>query len=517
MTATEDALTTQHGKPEDFSDHLIEGWSDDNTARAVAGHLRTKILSAPETREVFVWDGVRWARDRVAAYPALIRHELGNLSDDAAIRASELVGSSDAPKWKARAKSLASAAKQASIQKMVAEDPRITVTIEVFDDAPNILATPTGYVDLRTGEVLDPDPGLRITKMAGTAYDPDAEAPRFMQMLDEITEGDKDLARYLQTLLGYSMFGHYNEQELYIWSGEGSNGKDTLAEIVESALGDHVGRAAEDILVEKQNTRHLAEVYVMRGKRLVIHSEHDKGKPLAMGRVKQWTGTPSITANAMRQNPVTFANTWTHVLMTNYLPELTTSDHGTRRRLVVVPFPAKFYKRDDPEIPDDGNVIDATLAHRIIETELPGVLAWLVDGAARYYADGLDKPEAVRTATANYLDATADPYGMLAWLDERADVTDKSAFAPARFLYASYEAFCNLEGWTPASKGALGNWLGDQGYRSTTERVDGWIKDDGTKATSTSTVRGRRGILLRKMPSSTLTIEQLMNVEVRSK
>ena len=58
--------------------------------------------------------------------------------------------------------------------------------------------------------------------------------------MDEVTQGDKDKADFLQRALGYSMLGMSNEECMFILHGKTTrNGKSTLLNTIETMLGDY--------------------------------------------------------------------------------------------------------------------------------------------------------------------------------------------------------------------------------------------------------------------------------------
>ena len=72
-----------------------------------------------------------------------------------------------------KARSLLSRSRAAAVARLVlgilAEDE------PAFDAHADLLNTPSGVVDLRTGALMPADPFLYLTKMTGVAYDPDAD------------------------------------------------------------------------------------------------------------------------------------------------------------------------------------------------------------------------------------------------------------------------------------------------------------------------------------------------------
>jgi hypothetical protein len=76
-----------------------------------------------------------------------------------------------------------------------------------------MINTPSGTVDLRTGDVRDHDRSDFITKM--TAVGTEGSYPTWLSFLNRIFNGDQNLIAYVQRVLGYPrrrrMGGPYSE------------------------------------------------------------------------------------------------------------------------------------------------------------------------------------------------------------------------------------------------------------------------------------------------------------------
>src|SRR5438045_9602662 len=94
--------------------------------------------------------------------------------------------------------------------------PRMHVGIEKLDQEKWHLNCKNGTVDLRTAKLLPHDRRDWITVQAPVQYDPDAKCPRFLSFLEETTDGDRDLAAFIQMALGYSLTGSTEEHCCYI-------------------------------------------------------------------------------------------------------------------------------------------------------------------------------------------------------------------------------------------------------------------------------------------------------------
>jgi putative DNA primase/helicase len=135
--------------------------------------------------------------------------------------------------------------------------------------------------------------------------------------------------------------------------------------------------------------------------RFVVTDEPDAGRfSMDAGRMKSFTGNKWVSAEDKGKKHVSFviiAKIW---YMTNHLPEITDDSQATWERLIPVPFLRTFRKDEQ-----DKNLA-ATLTG-----ELPGILAWLVRGAVRWYQEGLgDRPASIQALAERY-QREMDPYG----------------------------------------------------------------------------------------------------------
>ena len=65
---------------------------------------------------------------------------------------------------------------------------------------------------------------------------------------------------------------------------------------------------------------------------------------LNTSNIKQLCSTDEITAEKKYKDPFKYIPTHTLVLYTNHLPKVGAIDDGTWRRLIVIPFEAKYKK-----------------------------------------------------------------------------------------------------------------------------------------------------------------------------
>jgi putative DNA primase/helicase len=303
---------------------------------------------------------------------------------------------------------------------------------EDWDETPGLLGVPNGVVELRTGELRDGRPDDRITMQAGVAYDPKAACPRFDEFLREIFSGDDDLVRYVKRALGYALTAEATEDKLFFFMGSGRNGKSTLLETARAAAGDYGREVSADAFLARRENAHSTEIADLELKRFVTCEELGD-RTLDADRLKSLTGGGHFSARHIRQDSREMKQTWSIFGSTNGQPNSPDNSVAWWERIVVVPF-KRFFGHEQQEAG-----LDAKLA-----AELPGVLRWLVEGAAEWYRDGLgEKPASSQEAVAGY----------------REDVDPLAGAFEAGILVADGEE------WTPTSKlwDAYYRWASDHG------------------------------------------------------
>src|SRR5215217_9044498 len=74
--------------------------------------------------------------------------------------------------------------------------------------------------------------------MAPVEFDLKAKSPTFDKFIKQILP-DKELVRFVQRYLGYSLTGSTKERAMAVLHGVGKNGKSTLVELFQDLMGDY--------------------------------------------------------------------------------------------------------------------------------------------------------------------------------------------------------------------------------------------------------------------------------------
>jgi putative DNA primase/helicase len=284
-----------------------------------------------------------------------------------------------------------------------------------------------------------------------TAVDPDGNCPIhiFLQFLDTIFAKDQKLIDYIQTVLGYCLTGETREHAMFFGYGTGANGKGVLLSTVAGIMNDYCKTAHADTFTITGSNQHPTDVAGLMGARLVICPEVEQGRRWAVSKIKSLTGGDKISARLMRQDFFEFTPQFKLFITGNHKPGLRNVDEAMRRRFHLIPFLVTIPEADR----------DPMLAEKL-KAEWPGILQWMIDGARRWYTEGLHKPPAVETATREYLEAEDT---LLAWIEERCECAPRHE-AQASRLFASWKAWTELTGEFTGTQKAFSLKLTEHGF-----------------------------------------------------
>jgi putative DNA primase/helicase len=102
-----------------------------------------------------------------------------------------------------------------------------------------------GTFDLADMRLLSHDRENFITQLAPVDFIPGAVCRRWIEFINEITCGEKAVARFLQRCFGYVLSGTIEyECAIFLWGATSRNGKSTLTETVTHILGDYAKTAS---------------------------------------------------------------------------------------------------------------------------------------------------------------------------------------------------------------------------------------------------------------------------------
>jgi putative DNA primase/helicase len=365
------------------------------------------------------------------------------------------------------ARETASARTVSAVEKLVRTD--LAATSDQWDqDRLTILAGKGASaiaVELDTGAERPPRRQDYFTKSAAVSPGDD-DCPLWLRFLKKVTAEDQVLQNYLQRVAGYCLSGLIDEHAMFFLWGTGSNGKSVFINTLLGIWGDYAAIAPMETFIDSPTDRHPTELAHLRGARLVVAQETEKGRRWAEAKIKSITGGDRISARFMRQDFFEFSPQFKLMIAGNHKPSLGTADQAMRRRMHLIPFTVTIPAEDrDPKLPDK------------LREEWPGILRWAIAGYLKWQQSGLAPPDVVRSATDEYL-AGEDVLGR--WIEECC-VLAPGNWQAGDDLWNAWKVWAEHNNERPGSRIQFGKTMSERGYPTTP------IKH----------VRGHNGIALR--------------------
>lgn len=408
--------------------------TEDSVAAAFAREYGTTLRFCHHAGKWHRWDGSIW------------RQEETRLAFDWSRRLSrQLAAATEKDKVIVTA---GKAGFASGVERFAQADRAFALTADAWNRDPYLLGTPSGTVDLRTGELRSARQDDLISRSTAVAPADHADCPAWLSFLAQATANDQGVINFLQRWFGYCLTGVTNEHALLFVYGPGGNGKGVLLVTVAGILADYAATAAMDTFTVSKGDRHPTDLAMLHGARLVMTTETEEGRAWAEARIKALTGGDPITARFMRRDFFTFTPAFKLTISGNHKPALRNVDDAARRRFNIMPF---LHKPDKP---------DRQLTEKL-RAEWPGILRWLIDGCLDWQRDGLLPPKAVLEATAEYF---AEQDVLTQWVEEcceqATDIGDTSSN-----LFTSWRLFAQTRVEDAHNAKWFGTMLERQGFR----------------------------------------------------
>lgn len=340
----------------------------------------------------YYYDGKRWCVDYSGTVMRLT---------DGAIEAMKLElkdylaeGGEDSDIYKAFKKHVKTSRSHKSKKNMTEEvQHNLPLMPKQLDRRKLAINTPNGVVDLKTGKLYVHKPEYYLSKITDCELGETADCPLWTRFLDEIFEGDKDLIRYVQKAVGYTLTGATSEQCAFFLYGTGRNGKSTFIDIIREIMGSYASNIQPETIMVKNNSSSAinSDIARLKGARLVTSVEPNEGVRLNEGLIKQLTGDDTVTARKLYGEEFEFKPEFKLWMATNHKPTIRGTDTGIWRRVHLIPFNAC--------IPVEK--VDKDLKEKL-RSELPQIFRWALDGCLLWQSEGLRQPKAVMDAVREY-------------------------------------------------------------------------------------------------------------------
>lgn len=218
---------------------------------------------------------------------------------------------------------------------------------------PTLIAFRNGLLDLRTMEMLPFSPEHIITNRIEWDYNPNAYSETLDHTLDRIACNDEQIRMLLEEAAGYTLYRRNELGKAFILTGTGSNGKSTYLSVLRNMLGKpNISSLDMKMLSDRFST------VMMFGKLANIGDDISDEFVADTSIFKKIVTGETIGAEQKGQPKFEFEPFCKLFFSANNIPRMGKGRDwdAIKRRLVIIPFNAKFTKNDPdykPFIIDD--------------------------------------------------------------------------------------------------------------------------------------------------------------------
>ncbi len=268
-------------------------------------------------------------------------------------------------------------------------------------------------------------------------YEKDAFSDKWGSFLADITQSDLDLMLLLQQWCGYLLLPTLKYQKFVICVGDGANGKGVFFDTITAALGR---KNVSNVPLARFDNPYA--IYGSYGKLVNMSNENARNiEDGAESLIKEYVAGDQIVWEQKYKDAFFAFPTAKLMFATNELPKIKDVSDGIWRRLILIPFNAKF----------TGNKQNTNLAKELQQPEeLAGILNWMLEGAEILEkSKGFIEPNICKNALDKYRDES-DSVRM--FLTEMMEIdpdgeTENACQIPCTWLHQQYQKWCDENGF----------------------------------------------------------------------
>lgn len=206
---------------------------------------------------------------------------------------------------------------------------------------PNLIAFSNGLYDLKDDSFRSFSPDVVITNKIPWPYNPGAYSELLDHTLDRLACDDPAVRALLEEMVGYCLYRRNELGKAFVLIGDKSNGKSTFLHVVKNMLGDQ--NIASLDLKELGDRFKTAELF---GKLANIGDDIGDEFIANASIFKKLVTGDRVNVERKGQDPFEFNNYSKFLFSANAIPRIKDKTGAVQRRLVIVPFDAKFTAAD---------------------------------------------------------------------------------------------------------------------------------------------------------------------------
>ena len=221
----------------------------------------------------------------------------------------------------------------------------LVMTEESEPSPANLIAFKNGIYDIVKDEMLEFDPKYIITNKIDFDYNPKAKSELVKNTMRKISCNNDEIIMLLYEVAGYCLFRKSELGKSFILSGKGANGKSTYLDMIRTMLGAENVASLDlsELCSEFKNS-------TIVGKLANIGDDISGDFIPDVSVFKKLCTGEALTFNEKFKSPYQAASFAKLLFSANSVPRMgkTKDSYAIKRRVVIVPFKARFTK-DDPD------------------------------------------------------------------------------------------------------------------------------------------------------------------------
>lgn len=315
---------------------------------------------------------------------------------------------------------------------------------EIEPAPPKYIGFANGVLDIETDIMQDFSPDIVITNKIPWNYNPTAESTIVNDCLNQWTCGDSDIRFLLEEMAGYCLYRKNILQKMFILTGEKANGKSTFLDLITWSIGAGNCSALDLSSVGKRfGTAVLAGKLVNIGDD--ISDEFLDGYDIAT--IKKIVTGDRLTAEFKGRDLFEFSPYAKMIFSANNIPRMKDGTDAMLRRLVIIPFNAKFNNKYDSRLREKLQTKEAA------ET----MLKYAVEGLKRCLKREKFIDSVLVQAELNDFEVSNDP--IKSFLSTYLQDGDELLRNPVYEIYKEYKIYCVENGYKSVNQNLFGRYV----------------------------------------------------------
>ena len=332
-----------------------------------------------------------------------------------------------------------------------------------YDATHEYIALQNGLFNLKTSKLEQYNTDIILFNKFNVCYDENADCPAIKKFINDILMNKNDVDT-IQEMFGWLFYKIYKFEKIFMFLGDGRNGKSKLVELIKNFVGANNTSEIEPHSFEDPDGFMVANLF---GKLANLVPDIEKSALKRTSKLKQASGNDVLTANRKFKNPISFRNCAKLIFGANSLPFTYDTKDSFWERFVLIEFPYKFTHLNDLDEEErqndrflkqrDDNIIDKLITRE----ELNGLFNWAYQGYKRLEKNKRFSYRYTPQEVKNIWISKTNSF--VSFAEMCLDFENTDAMVSKKDMRSAYKDFCNVRGLKMISDKQIGYFMESEG------------------------------------------------------